>query len=139
MIIRRDSTFHNVWNLYITFCCLFSCYNYSFIAAFGNETVLQMFIFEITFAIDMIINFFTEIAPLTEKAKPERRLDIIAKNYLKSQFLIDLVPLIPIQIFSYRSKELRLLYLPKIIRLRRGFKLFNTNSIMQFVKKIYKR
>ena len=52
---------------------------------------------------------------------------------------MDLLPIIPFDfIIEEQEKAHRLLYLLKIIRLKKGLKLFNANKIMDVVKKMYK-
>ena len=128
-----------MWNLVITVSFLITSYIYTFIAAFGNNEYKNIKFFEMIFCIDIIINFFTEIPPLDESEKPERRIKVIVKAYLKGEFILDFLPIIPFDwMVPERDRIHRLLYLFKIIRLKRGLRLFNANKIMLFVKKMFK-
>jgi hypothetical protein len=70
-------------------------------AAFGHTTPLQRWIFEIIFSIDMIFSCLTEIPPEESNHEPERRIQVIIKDYFSSgNFYWDLVPLIPIQLIN---------------------------------------
>lgn len=59
--------------------------------------------------------------------------------YLKGDFFMDILPIIPFDLLIPQNYKIhRLLYLIKIIRFKRGVKLFNPNKIMNLVKKIFK-
>jgi len=90
-------------------------------------------VFETLFAVDIISKF------LLIRQKPlshELETDIIelAKLYLRSTFLLDLVPLLPLaQIFNF-LKHSRLFLLVKLLRLATGFELLNYQVVMRELK-----
>lgn len=136
-IIQRSSKFYNCWNIFITASCLSSCYMYSYIAAFGHTNDIQTYIFEGIFIFDMLITVLTELPPLDNSDLPERRLQVIAERYLKTQFLWDLIPLVPFQLIKIPYTDQGIFYIFKITRIKRGFKLFNVHSMMQVVKAFF--
>lgn len=54
--------------------------------------------FEILFAIDMLINFVS--AYVDRDRKLETRIKVIAANYIKSWFFLDLVAIMPFRLFE---------------------------------------
>lgn len=51
-----------------------SCYEYSYIAAFGRSNDGFIYIYEIIFLVDMAINFLTELPSIDNNDMPERKL-----------------------------------------------------------------
>jgi len=88
----------------------------------------------------MFINFFVEYYPKS-KDVPVRNLSKIAMNYLKTTFILDLIPIIP---FNYMDVLLNkdwdgyqnYFFLLKSIRMMRAFHLFNINVLMVKIKKV---
>jgi len=83
-----------------TFSCLTSCYFYAYIAAFGIPHVdhilyLIYVIYESIFLISLILNFFVEFKP-DGQSFPVRDLAKIALRYLRTSFIMDFIPLIPL-------------------------------------------
>ena len=68
-------------------------------------------------------------------SKPIRRVRLIAKHYLKNDFIWDFIPLIPLQLFKLKNRRERLFFLIKIYRLKKGFKLFDVSKILKAFKK----
>ena len=111
--------------------CIASSYFYMFLAVFGepegdvNLRNLNMF-FEIYFSFSICFRFFTDY---TEEGDtlPERNLHKISKRYFYSwSFVIDLIPLIPFNLFfDHVSRNSKLFYTFKIIRMIKGLKVFN--------------
>jgi hypothetical protein len=70
--------------------------------------------------------FFTDFT--VGESYPEASLFNIAIRYLKGDFLIDFIPLIPITLLiphQHEYPDVKLFYLVKVIRLRRGLRVFN--------------
>ena len=101
-----------------------------------NDITLETNIFEFFFLFDMILNFFTDFQAI-EKNKPKlvREFDKIVSKYLETNFGLDLLSLLPLQMLPLPYGTGNLFYLLKIIRLRVALKEFNIGDIMRYVKK----
>lgn len=111
--------------------CLFSPYIYAYFALHGHEQgekgpVWITIGFECIFVITILKNFITEYTPEGEIV-PVKDIWKISDRYLKSEFLIDLVPTIPMTFIIDMSvkKYGRIFYLVKIVRLAKGLKIYN--------------
>jgi hypothetical protein len=82
----------------------------------------------------MILQFFKEIK-MGYTSKPIRRVRLIAKHYLKNDFIWDFITLIPLQLMKLKNDRQRLFFLIKIYRLKKGFKLFDVDTILRAFKK----
>ena len=93
--------------------------------------------FESMFAVSIVMKFFVDYYE-EGKQFPVRDLTSIAKNYLKTDFIFDFIPLIPLQELALPRGYARFFYIIKIFRLFNGFKLLNVEHIMEYIKKFYK-
>jgi hypothetical protein len=93
--------------------------------------------FESMFAISIVMRFFVDYYE-EGKQFPVRDLTSIAKNYLKTDFIFDFIPLIPLQELALPRGYARFFYIIKVFRLFNGFKLLNVEHIMEYIKKFYK-
>ena len=59
----------------------------------------------------------------------------IAENYYKKGMFLDLIPLIPFELFASADWEYNLILVIKVIRFRRFVESFNIAAIMRIVKK----
>ena len=106
--------------------CLASSYFYAWLAAFGHEGTLKEEMFthkfefgiEIFFVLSMAKNFLTNYTP-DGSYHPVNRFIDIASRYIKSGFLMDLIPLLPITILIDidKAEQFKLFYILKILRL----------------------
>ena len=112
--------------------CVWSSYIYAFASAFGLKhhindsdvmTVLD-FIFFVIFAVAMLINCITEFYPDME-SHPCRDLDKIVFRYLKDDFILDFVALLPLHWMFNLSNRYNFLFAIKIVRLKRANELLN--------------
>jgi len=130
-----------VWKPIEILACLLSSYYYAWILAFGAEEHIGVprwsIIFEAIFAISMAINFMREYIPDGETV-PVRDHAKIAKHYFKNGFWTDFIPLLPIPwalSFLHYSK---VLYIIKIIRIDRGFRIFDVTKVLNAIKNFLK-
>ena len=126
------------WSFTNTVACILSSYFYMYIAAFGipgDGTSLKKveWAFEVVFIISFLLEFNVDYTtPDTHKSVKNHAL--IAQNYLRGSFLMDLLPLVPLKdIFDFGGKE-RLLYFVKMLRLVRGYRFLNVAKIMESIK-----
>ena len=100
MVISKDNKVYLLWNIIHANCCMISCYFYMVFAAFENlqdhAIAWQITLgFEIVFSITTIISFFVEYTE-ADGQDPIRDPTMIAKNYLRTEFLQDFIPIIPL-------------------------------------------
>ena len=141
-IMSSTNQFYLYWISLNTLCCLTSSYVYAYMAAFrtANEPghlESVNYAFETLFAISIVMRFFVDYYE-EGKQFPVRDLTLIAKNYLRTDFLYDFIPLIPLQELDLPRGYARFFYVIKIFRLFNGFKLLNVEHIMYHIKQFYK-
>jgi len=89
------------------------------------------------FAVSIILRFFVDYYE-EGKQFPVRDFAAIAINYLKTDFIYDFIPLIPLQELPLPRDYARFFYIIKVMRLFNGFKLLNVEHIMAYIKKFYR-
>ena len=67
----------------------------------------------------------------------EKSVSKISMNYFHTFFLIDLIPLIPLQYIEMIDARAKLFYMIKILRLEKGFRLLNISRFMRVINKTY--
>ena len=82
----------------ITLLCTISSYHYIYLATFDNLKSWDI-AFEGIFLIEMICKFSLEYIP-EDSTIPVRNIKKIAIHYLKTSFVYDLIPLIPLQLLN---------------------------------------
>lgn len=97
-VILPDDPFKKKWDMLIIavliFTALVSPYRIAFITVDTIPWVASETIVDITFSVDLILNFFFAYYDETEEVIDTRK--DIAINYVKSWFLIDLATILPI-------------------------------------------
>ena len=83
----------------------------------------------------MISRFFVEFTQ-SSNGVPCRELKMIAVNYLKGDFKIDLICLLPLQMIPLKNNRNYLFFIIKMVRFLRGLELFDVQKIMQFFKRL---
>ena len=96
-----------------------------------------MWIFEASFALNICIKFFVDYHEEGIK-NPIQNNTKIAMNYLRTEFIQDLVPTIPFHIINQEKNREHLTNLTKMIRLNTAQRLFDDRAFMIQVKKYYK-
>ena len=90
---------------------------------FGEKNFTIMLIFESVFLVSMGLKFFREFTK-DGQTLPTKDLKQIAERYLKTDFIYDLIPLIPFPlIMDFDGRESHL-YLVKCTRMINGFRIF---------------
>ena len=77
----------------------------------------------------MYLEFLLEFKPEDQYNKV-RDLTEIAKRYIKGQFAIDVIALIPFSSF-FDGKQAKLWYIIKIVRIQKGYHLLSSNTFMR--------
>ena len=90
---------------------------------------------EIFFFFETLSGFFIEYQP-NNSIYSVRKIKKIADRYLKTEFIYDLLPLIPYRfIFSFDNS--RFFYLIKVVRILQFFKVLDTSNFMKLVKAFF--
>lgn len=142
LIISHGGMFSMTWTFFDILCCLASSYVYIWLATFGEvksgEAIMTLSVaFELVFAFSILTRFLTDYTPDGE-TEPVKSLSKISTRYLHSDFIWDILPLIPLPfIFNniFGEYYAKLLYMIKCIRLLNGFKLFNVSLMLASIKK----
>lgn len=140
-IISQDNRLYNLWKGFSILCSLFSSYFYGYIAAFrypvfGDQNFTVMLSFEFVFLCSIGFKFLCEFTQ-DGATTPTRDLKMIADKYIRSEFILDLIPLIPIQLMlDFDGRESHL-YIIKCIRMINGFRVFDLNAISREIRKFY--
>ena len=92
-----DSFFKSYWDLLITLMLVFSCtiipYRIAFIVKEDSNWEVLQIIIDLFFFVDIIFSFNT--AFMSEDLKLIESRKVIAKDYLKGWFAIDVIAIIP--------------------------------------------
>ena len=88
---------------------------------------------EFIFFITMITKFLTDFIPDGEQ-EPTKDLMLISKNYLRNDFPMDLIPLLPLNFFVKNRGWLRVTFFLKLLRIVTGIKLFDVRALNNIMK-----
>ena len=108
-------------------------------ACFGNHYDEDLFfmvtaVFESFFLVAMLIEFITDYTEEGDEA-PTRDFHKIVKRYLKDGFVLDFIPLFPIQsLLDAGNFRIKIFYLPKCLRFISGFKIFDVKAVNKTIK-----
>jgi len=105
MIINHNSYFAKLHNITYIICCFTSSYAYAYMTIFtyswyeevedkSNFKSLLIF-YEIFFVTSMVLTFLTSYQNPSDKTQSVRSFPLIAKRYLKTNFIIDFIPNLP--------------------------------------------
>lgn len=94
-----------------------------------------MAIFESLFLLDMIVNFFRKVTP-DGQSRPLDTMQKISWNYLGTNFIFHLIPLIPFQYIIGGGKERQYWLIIKTYRLKEGLDCFDVPKIMNQIKQM---
>ena len=140
-MIRENNPFYLFFNFIVSCLCIVSSYIYLYMASLRyptdldetKEEMLIIYIFESIFLVHMLLQFIKEYR-LEDKNEVITQLLEIIINYIKTGFLIDLIPLLPFWLMKLPRQRQRLFLLLKMIRLVKGFTLFDVPKMMEVVK-----
>jgi len=140
-----DNTYKSNWDTLITFILIFTCLVTPARLAFtfndaGDKWDLDtwesvnLFI-DICFFIDIIFNFNTAYIDEDFRVISDRK--IIAKNYLKGWFTIDLIAIFQFQlVFNDSSGGTNVSGVARISKIGRAFKLIKLTRLLRIVKMV---
>ena len=123
-----------MWKFIDVIACLISSYFYAYLGAFHNPNPEDnlfgvMVFFETIFFISIVCKFFVEFKK-DGQTIPIRNLGEIANRYLRTTFMMDFIPLIPIPIIINLNGYEGHFYAVKVIRVVNGFRIFNVSQII---------
>lgn len=142
IIISDENRLYKLWVVFNMIMCVVSSYFYAYMAAFkapkpGDDLHHIMIFFECMFAVDIILKFLKSFTKDGE-TMPTIDLAKIAQRYLKGQFALDFIPLIPLfSIFTFKGHGH--LYIVKCIRIINGFSLFNVSEMMADIRTFFSK
>jgi hypothetical protein len=96
--------------------------------------IIQGNMFEVVFLMDMIAHFFLDFRYSVVSTESVRDLSEIIPRYLKTQFIWDLIPLLPLQIIQLDNNGQNLFYLIKCARIVKSVHKINTGELMTYLK-----
>lgn len=115
---------------------IFSSFVYIHFAAFREDNWRFTQVVELIFLLDMMLIFFTDIVdPNKPLGAPIRDHAKIFTKYMKSGFAYDIIALTPFYMLKLDRKREYLLYIIKLIRLKRGFDNLDVLSLLTYYKK----
>ena len=124
MIIRKESTWKSIFDIFILFCVGYSCitaiYNVAFSPKLNNFFQAANIMIELFFWIDIVLNFFHAYYDNVKQVEVTS-FRLIAKNYLSKWFFIDFIAVFPFNLFftlnPMLTKLFRLFRMPRLIKL----------------------
>ena len=87
----------------------------------------------------MALTFFVEVPVGGSTSKYDDSIKAIAITYLNGGFLLDLTALIPFQDLLPKMLNSEMALIPKLLRLRNGFKLLNYQQMLKEIKGLHQR
>lgn len=127
----------------MVFCNISSSYYYLSLAVKHNLEEVQLLnlgnvLFQSIFLLDMIINFFLERqVDSAEQIVVERRVSKIAMIYIRSDFLFDLITILPLWEACYkRIRNYEYFLLIRTLRIKNGIKAINANLYIDTLREI---
>ena len=135
-VIPSNNKFKIAWDLWIMFVLLFTTAIIPLRLAFIEEEVRSWNIFfyaiDGLFAVDIVLWFFTSYVDTQHVEVVSHKK--IAKNYLKSWFIIDLVSILPIDVMLSGGGVNKLFRLVRIGKMYKLIRLFRLIKILKLIK-----
>jgi hypothetical protein len=138
IVINSQSTYYTVWHEIIDFLCIISSFIYIHYAAYRHDDASEktlMLIIESAFWLDFMMNFILDY-PDPHNPNQAKINDIgkISTRYVNGKFMEDAIALAPFHMIKLSRNRGYLLYIIKIIRLKRGFGNFNVKEYLHLYK-----
>jgi hypothetical protein len=116
----------------LIFSCLVTPYRIAFVDIDSTKWLVINFFVDICFAIDILIifnsAFFNDDYLLVDKRK------IIAETYIRSWFFIDLLAIVPFDMFFQNSESGDMNKIIRITRIGRLYKLLKLMRLVRIIK-----
>ena len=91
-----------------------------------------MICYESYFLLTIVFTFFVEYEVVGQLV-PVRDLKKIAENYMKGHFLLDLIPVIPLQLLEVSEQARAIFYIIKFIRIFIGIEFLSPGAIAEYI------
>ena len=135
-VFVETQSLYQIFQVCISLLYILSGYFYAYLAAFRDTKFDDYFdhleiltlVFELLFLMHLVLQFF-------KSGEEKVKFLTIAQKYLSDGFLTDFIPIIPLQLVELKNNRNRLFYLIKLIRMEKGFALFDVDKIMRAIKK----
>jgi hypothetical protein len=142
LIIDMDNKIYALWCFFDLLMCLLSSYYYCFLSTFvevDHTKLVQgpVWFFEIVFLISLLLKFNLEYKEI-DSPVPVRNYGKIAKRYLKDEFFIEALPLVPFPIFIRMQGLEQYLYFIKVIRILKCTRVLDKEKFMILYKRVSK-
>ena len=117
--IDESSTFRLTWDIFILLLIVAGCLLIPFQLSFRHAALPLgsglVYLIDVFFLVDIALNFFTSFRQYGEKiTTPDR----VARHYLKTLFLIDLLATVPLDAFFLGGEDLRVAGVSLVLVLR---------------------
>lgn len=133
IVISRSNRLYQFEQACITLVSLITGYIYMYMACFGTTSLFYQW-FEGFFLFDIVLTFFVEIKV---GDKIEREINQITLHYFKNEFIMDFLPLLPLELLTLGEFREKHFFLLKVLRIRKGYHLMSIKGIIGEVKKYY--
>ena len=145
MLIFSEKNFiYQIFHISVSLLSLLSSYFYLYLAAFRmmpHQVDMPTFLYisdsiEGIFLIYIILQFFKSYSPEGggDLVKPVRYWTDIIFHYLRNDFLMDFIPIIPFQFLTLKRNRERLFFLLKVLRIFKGTKMLSQRKLMRVIK-----
>lgn len=127
-VINPSATWKVCWDIFVGVIILYSAivvpFRLGFHVVMSKAWLLAEVSVDVVFLIDMIFSLFTSYE---ENGEHVHQLQAIAKNYMKSWFMLDLVSTMPFYLFGNNLKSLKLVRVIRLFRLLKLIRLLRLN------------
>ena len=142
LIIDMDNKIYKFWQFFNLCMCLISSYYYCYLSTFveadhSKQIPGAAIFFESIFLISVILKFNLEYQDL-DSPIPVRNYGKIATRYIKNEFSLEALPLIPFPTFLKLGGLEQHLYFIKVIRILNCTKVLDKDNFMKFYIKMSK-
>jgi hypothetical protein len=123
LIICHKSMGYKSWSKLIDLLCIISSFVYAHWASFRHSDpslFRMMLINELAFLLDFALKFITSIEDQNNLGGEIRDFGKISQAYIDGDLFYDLIALIPFYLLNLKNNRQDLLYIVKLIRLKRG-------------------
>ena len=137
-MVNHQGLTYRVWTYLINFLCFTSSFIYIHLAAISHErddTWKLIYTIESMFLMDFLLCFITTYQdPLKPMDESIRDHEKIVQRYLKGDFNLDALALIPFWLLSLKMQRQRYFFVLKLVRLKKGLKKLDMDLILKWYK-----
>lgn len=134
-MLHPTGTFRTAWDIHVFCYVIYIAFAYPFYLSFNVSTSREMqildWIIDITFGIDILLNFNTGY--VTHEVVIVRR-DLVARNYLRTWFVLDFMSTVPLEMILGPSfSDFNAAKVLKIGKLFRGLKMLRISKLVKLI------